>query len=100
MSFRIPDSILDRTHAWQNENDRAEYMKAFEAAPEEGQKMAMALMCADPGTPEAFIRGNLTNEEIPPRTGYTESQPTIMDALTISSPRARDRGNQIQGGAH
>jgi hypothetical protein len=100
MPFRLPDGILDRTHAFVNENDRAEYMKAFQASPGEDQMMSMALICADPGTPESFIWRNLSNMEMPPRVGYIQSEPTIMDALSISSPRARGRGNQIQGGVN
>lgn len=98
MAWRLPDGILDRTHEWQNENDYAEYRKAFEAAPGEEQMMAMALMCANPNTPESFIEQNLTNPEMPPRYGYDREQPTIQDVLSISSGRARNI--QVQGGQH
>lgn len=98
MPWRIPDGLLDRTHEFQNENDWAEYQKAFQAAPGEDRKMAFALICASPDTPESFITDSLTNPEMPPRTGYIENEPTIMDVLSISSPRARGRGNVVQGG--
>jgi hypothetical protein len=100
MAWRLPDGLMDRTSAWNNENDRAEYMKAFESSPGEDQMMSMALICADPGTPESFIWRNLSNMEMPPRVGYSQNEPTIMDAISISSPRARGRGNQIQGGVN
>lgn len=100
MSWRIPDGILDRTHEFQNENDWAEYRKAFEAGPGEEQKMAFALICADPSTPERFIEKSLTNPEMPPRYGYPREQPTLMDVLSLGSPRARGRADQVQGGMH
>jgi hypothetical protein len=96
--WRIPDGILDRTHEFQNSNDQAEYRKAFQNAPGEEQLMAMALICADPSTPESFIMRSLSNPEMPPRTGYPREQPTIQDVLSISSGRARNI--QVQGGMH
>jgi hypothetical protein len=89
MSFRLPDGLLDSTAERQNANDRVEYEKAFESGELETRKMAMALMCADPSTPENFIRANLTNPEMPPRYGYTDIEPTLDDVFSIGSARSR-----------
>lgn len=100
MPWRIPDGILDKTHEFQNENDYAEFVKAFQATPGEEQKMGFALLCASPQTPEKFIAQSLACPPLPPRYGYPRQQPTIMDVLTISSPRAQGRADQVQGGMH
>lgn len=86
MSWRIPDGVLDDTHAWNNENDRIEFLKAFQSNSAEEQKMAVALMSADPSTPERDIRRNLsvapgTNR---PWSEVDRSEPTLNDAWTVS----------------
>jgi hypothetical protein len=89
MSFRLPDGILDRTHSWVNEQDMREYDKAFQSLPGEDQRMQMALLCADPSTPEDFIRAKLSNPMMPPRYGYTNMEPDLDDVLSIGSARTR-----------
>jgi hypothetical protein len=99
MPVPISPDLIDRTLAWQQQADMAQYQNADVSGPEE-QKMTFALLCASPQTPEAFIEANLTNSEMPPRYGYDREQPGIMDVLSISSPRARGRADQVQGGMH
>ena len=52
--------MLDDTHSWNNDTDRYEYEKAFQEGSTEEKLMAAALMCADPNTPEAVIRRQLS----------------------------------------
>ena len=100
MSWRLPDGVLDDTHEWQNENDMREYDRAFLSSAEEDQKIAVALMCADPATPDRFIRRNLMADPgMPPRYGYTDNEPTIDDVLVIGSARTNGTGTP-QMGAH
>jgi len=82
--WRIPDGQLDRTWNYQSENDRAEYIKAFQSSEAEQRMMAVALTCADPATPEAVIRAQLTNTTIPPRTGYDLTVPGIDAVLAVT----------------
>ena len=58
--WRLPDGLLDDTHAWNNDTDRAEYEKAFREGSLEERLMAAALTCADPSTPQAAIRRQLS----------------------------------------
>jgi hypothetical protein len=83
--WRIPDGQLDRSHTYQNENDAAEYVKAFESSSGEERMMAAALMCANPATPENLIRRQLTNDTIPPRVGYDRSIMGIDEVLGTPS---------------
>jgi len=99
MAWRIPDGVLDDTHSWQNENDMREYERAFRSPADEQRKMAMALLCADPATPENFIRAELSDSSMPPRYGYTNSEPTIDDVFSIGSARTDNPGTP-QMGAH
>jgi hypothetical protein len=101
MAWRIPDGQLDRTHDWINDNDRVEFSRAFECGNLEEQKMAMALMCADPATSEAKIRRALSNPEMPARYGYTNEEPTLEDVFSIGSARTRaNSAGAPQMGAH
>lgn len=58
--WRVPDGVLDQTHTWNNDTDRAEYEKAFQTGSLEERLMAAALTCADPNTPERVIRRQLS----------------------------------------
>ena len=69
-SPQTPDGNLDSTHTWNNSTDRASWERAFQVGTVAEQLMAMALVAADPNTPEDVIRDQLTTETIPPRTGY------------------------------
>lgn len=86
MAWSIPDGQLDRTHTYQNENDREMYRRAFETGTIADKNMAIALMCADPSTPESVIRAQLTRTTIPPRVGYDRNEPGIYDVLTDEVP--------------
>jgi len=83
--INAPDGRLDSTHAWQNENDREMYRRSFETGSAEDKRMAVALVCADPATPEALIRRQLTNAFVPPRLGYDRSEPDI-DVVFAQQP--------------
>ena len=69
-SPQTPDGNLDSTPTWQNSTDRVAYQRAFQMGTAAEQLMAMALVAADPNTPEDVIRDQLTTETMPPRTGY------------------------------
>lgn len=84
-----PDGRLDRTHQWQNNDDRVAYDRAFKVGDQEEIQMAIAQYCADPATPEGKIRAMMTNPSMPPRTGYDRTEPTIESALAVRSPRGR-----------
>lgn len=99
MVFVVPDGMLDRTHAWQQEQDMSLLLNSDVSGPEE-QKMNFALLCAQPSTPEDFITSNLTNPFMPPPMGYDREQPTLQDVFTVSSPRAAGQADQVQGGMH
>ena len=69
-SPNTPDGRLDTHPNWQNSTDRASYQRAFQVGTVAERLMAMALVAADPNTPEDVIRDQLTTETMPPRTGY------------------------------
>jgi hypothetical protein len=52
----------------------------------EERQMEIAKYCADPGTPNAKIRGMLVNTGMPPRTGYVRDEPRITDVLDVQQP--------------
>lgn len=83
MSF-VPngDTVYDGTHTWNNAHDRGAYKRAFMQGTDEEKLMDAALMCADPATPDAIIRKNLTAPRPSPRLGYTKEEPTIDAAFT------------------
>jgi hypothetical protein len=83
--INTPDGRLDSTHTWQSETDRESYMRAFQTGSAEDKRMAVALMCADPATPENVIRRQLTNVFIPPRLGYDRTEPDI-DVVLAQEP--------------
>lgn len=79
--WRVPDSAMDSTHSWNNDTDRAEFMKAFAEGSTEEKLMAAALTCADPNTPEAAIRRQLSVKpgSVRPVSMFdnTHEQPTV-----------------------
>ena len=101
-SPQTPDGNLDSTHTWNNSTDRASWERAFQVGTVAEQLMAMALVAADPNTPEDVIRDQLTTETIPPRTGYDRTvvgidacftgPPVVNNTLIDYSGRVDDTG--------
>jgi hypothetical protein len=112
-SPQTPDGNLDSTHTWNNSTDRVSWERAFQQGTVADQQMAVALMCADPNTPEDVIRDQLTTEYIPPRTGYDRTvvgidacftgPPVVNSTLINYSGReddtARTAGRPSMGGS-
>ena len=101
-SPQTPDGNLDHTHTWINANDRVAWQRAFQMGTAAEQLMAMALVAADPNTPEDVIRDQLTTETMPPRTGYDRTvvgidacftgPPVVSNTLIDYSGRVDDTG--------
>lgn len=81
MPVEIADSILDRTHTWQNENDRVAFERAFATGSLAERRIAQAVLSASPDTPEAVIRAQMTAPPPPPRYGYRVDALGIDDVL-------------------
>lgn len=96
VGFRLPDSLLDDTHQWNNELDRVEYEKAFREGSTEEKLMAAALVCADPNTPEAQIRRQLSVKPgaVRPVGMEPPPQPTI-DSCWQRGPDSNGTGTTI-----
>lgn len=75
----------DNTQAWNNDNDRVMWERAFTQGARQVQLEAQALMCADPATPNDFIRNQMTAPDAPPLFGaMAMTSPTIEDILAGS----------------
>jgi hypothetical protein len=112
-SPQTPDGNLDGTHTWNNANDRVSWQRAFQVGTVAEQLMAQCLMAADPNTPEDVIRDQLTQETVPPRTGYDRTvvgidacftgPPVVNNTLINYSGRdddtARTAGRPSLGGS-
>lgn len=60
MPIQFPDGVYDRTHTWQNANDRVEYERTVSQDPVETAKIMQALVTADPSTPDLAIQASMT----------------------------------------
>jgi|SRR5580704_15842146 hypothetical protein len=80
------DGRLDRTHQWQNLNDKVEWERAMLQGAYQERLMDICELCADPATQNAEIRGLLTNPAMPPRVGYIRDEPGITDILHMTQP--------------
>lgn len=87
MPFSLGDAIYDRTHTWQNTQDRVEFERAFTSGRPAEIRMAVACLTADPLTSEDEIRELLCQPALPPRYGYDDSAMTIDDVFSISETR-------------
>lgn len=56
MPWSIADSVYQPEPTWSNESDRAAYIRAFEAPPDQVQKMAQAMETASPDYPASALR--------------------------------------------
>jgi len=100
MPWRLPDGFIDDTHTWQSHNDQVAFEKAFESSDDEEQKMAMALFCADPSTPEKFIRRTLVDTRQTDRTAPSFPPATIEEVFARSQVPTGDNDMARQSGAH
>ena len=100
MPWRLPDSFIDDTHTWNNHNDQVMFERAFETEPGEEQKMALSLLCANPGTSETFIRNTLQNPSMTDRTAPSFPPPTIEEVFARSQAPTGDNDMARQAGAH
>lgn len=100
MAWRLPDGLLGDMSSWQNRNDQTMFDRAFQTGDLEEQKMAMALTCANPDTPEDFIRDTLVNTEMTPRTGFSAPPLTMEDVFARSTGLPGDNNVAMQNGAH
>lgn len=87
MPYSIADSILDRTHTWQNAQDRVAFQRAFATGTLAERRMAQAALTANPLTPEAEIREQMTVPGVPSRYGYPDEALTIDDVFGGGLPR-------------
>lgn len=79
------DTRYDYTHPfWNNANDRVAWDRAINSDKLEERKMGIALVFADPGTPNTLIANKMTAWRIPPRFGYDTEQPGIVDVVELS----------------
>lgn len=82
--YTIADTIYDQTHTWQNMNDRVSYQRILgEDDRPVVRKIATALLTANPLTQNIEIQMNMNQPAIPPRFGYDNTQPDIVDVLSI-----------------
>jgi hypothetical protein len=81
MPIQFPDGVYDRTHTWQNANDRVEYERTVSQDPIETAKIMAALELADPSTPNAEIQEAMTVSWTPPTQGYDRTPLTVADCF-------------------
>ena len=83
MVYRIPDTVYDSgvNAQWQNANDRVAYQRAFDQGDRQTQKIAQALMVANPLTPNLEIQVNMNQPDVPARFGYDDTPATINRVL-------------------
>jgi hypothetical protein len=96
MATQLPDTVYDSSvnYKWMNANDRVAWQRAFETEtnPVE-QRMAQAMIVANPDTPDKEIRDNMTAQP-QPRFGVEVTQLTITDILGQNIPDPADRSQQ------
>lgn len=89
------DGQLDKTHPWQqpppdwmNQSDRVAFERSLNSTGKlEDRKMALAMWCADPGTPRDEIRNLLINPLMTPRNArISKVEPSIGQVLDIDQP--------------
>lgn len=106
MGYSFPESVYDRTHPYQNGpppffqnvNDADQYhrMDTQERDPVAQRKMQIALMTADPATPEAEIQANLT---VPLESPVVEATAPLTPADCFNlDPRGIKASNNFSGG--
>ena len=84
----VPDSVYDHTHEYKSENDNVNWSRLMQTGTAEQIKMAWVTRTSEfPSVPDKVIRRAMTNPYMPPRVGYTDEEPTLMDVLSISSER-------------
>jgi hypothetical protein len=77
--IQFPDGVYDRTHTWQNANDRVEYERTVSQDPIETAKIMSALATADPSMPDAVIQESMTAL---PSVPLAPSEPvTVMECF-------------------
>lgn len=91
MSIEIANTIYDVVSNsgpfWNNANDRVSAERTFVEGNQSRRKEAMALITANPITPEQEIRERLTIPGIPPRFGYVDNNAPVLDqVLNITPP--------------
>lgn len=87
MPYEIASTIYDNTHTWQNAQDRVAFQRAFATGTLAERRMAQAALTANPLTPEAEIREQMTVASVPPRYGYRDEALTIDDVFGAGIPR-------------
>lgn len=85
-----PDGDYGHDASWANANDRVMWERTFSVGNREQQEMATAMLTANPQTPEATIRANMTAPVISQRG--MASQPTIDDVLNVGA-QGYDQGH-------
>lgn len=86
-----PDGDYEHGATWQNTNDRVAWQRTFSVGTDEQRELATAMITANPLTPEAEIRANMTAQQVAQR-GMKVS-PTIDDVLGVG-PQGYDTGHQ------
>lgn len=88
--MELPNHDYDQTHVWQNSTDRVMWQRSFELDGITEKKMAIALLFADPNTPEDVIADRLTVQSIPPRFGYDSTPLEISDCFSVDLGHVND----------
>lgn len=77
--IQLPDGVYDRTHPWQNANDRVEWERTLGKDPVTAAKISSALIAADPATPDDLIRASTTALPVAPLSPNEPLQ--VMDCF-------------------
>lgn len=85
-----PDGVYDHSSNWRSTEDRVAYQRAFSEGSGEQRKIALALLTANPETPEADITANLTVAGVPPRFGYQDTPVVIEDMFSRNLGHVND----------
>lgn len=79
--MQVADGIYDRSHTWQNANDRVEWERSFTTGSGPTRAMASAMIAANPLTSADEIRAVMTAPPMPAPSGLVKVSPTLDDVL-------------------
>ena len=66
---------------WNNLNEKVAYERMFAEGQPQKQRIAQAMISANPLTPRAEIKQNMIVKGTPPRFGYRTDELTITDVI-------------------
>lgn len=78
-----PDGDYEHGATWVNANDRVMWQRTFSEGTDAMREMAQAMITANPDTPEAEIRANMTAQPVVQRGMKTS--PTLDDVLSVGA---------------